>query len=66
MTPIATHEDHTPLLRPAEAAALLAVKRKTVYRLIDRGDLPAVDVGRAIRIAPADLAAYPARARAAA
>ena len=45
MPPIATHEGHAPLLKSAEAAARLAVNRKTVYRVIDRGELAAVHVG---------------------
>lgn len=38
-----------------ECAALLAVDHKTVRRLIDRGELPALRVGRVLRIDPADL-----------
>ena len=58
MSPTATTEDSRPLLRPAEAADRLAVTRKTVCRLIDRSELCAVHVGRAVRIAPDDLDAY--------
>jgi excisionase family DNA binding protein len=43
------------MLRPIEVAELLAVSRKHVYRLIDRGDLKAVHVGGAVRIPPAEL-----------
>lgn len=42
-------------LTVAECAALLRVDRKTVRRLIERGDLPALRVGRVLRIDPADL-----------
>jgi putative molybdopterin biosynthesis protein len=48
----------TPLLRPADAAERLAVSRKTVYRLIDRGELRAIHVGRVVRIDPDDLDRY--------
>jgi len=53
-----TFDDRRPLLRPADVAELLSVGRKTVYRLVDRGELPAVHVGSAVRVAPADLDAY--------
>lgn len=44
-------------LTVAECADLLAVDHKTVRRLIDRGELPALRVGRVLRIDPADLEA---------
>lgn len=44
-------------LSVAECAELLAVEHKTVRRLIDRGELPALRVGRLLRIDPADLGA---------
>ena len=46
------------LLSPREVAELLAVNRATVYELIARGELRAVRVASALRIARADLAAY--------
>jgi excisionase family DNA binding protein len=46
-----------PYLTVAECAALLAVDHKTVRRLIERGELPALRVGRALRISPDDLSA---------
>ena len=46
-----------PYLSVAECAALLAVDHKTIRRLIDRGQLPALRVGRVLRIDPADLEA---------
>ena len=39
-----------PLLTVAEAAALLRVSKRTVYRLIDREHLSATKVGAAWRI----------------
>jgi len=46
------------LLTPVEVAERLGVCRDTVYRLCDRGELPHVRISNAIRIAPADLAAF--------
>jgi len=51
------------LLTIAEAAEHLGVSDTTVYRLISRDELAYVRIGRAIRITPADLAAYIARQR---
>jgi excisionase family DNA binding protein len=50
--------DGTVLLTPAEVARLAQVSRETVYREIDRGELPAVHVGRQLRIDPIDLNQY--------
>src|SRR5215211_3325434 len=47
-----------PLLRPVDVADLLNVSRKTAYRLIAGGDLPAIRIGTTLRIRPADLVAY--------
>jgi excisionase family DNA binding protein len=52
------------LLTVREAAERLAVSTATVYGLCDRGELPHVRISNAIRIAPADLAAFLARSRA--
>jgi putative molybdopterin biosynthesis protein len=54
----ATPEDTQPLLTPRDAAEQLAVSLKTIYREIDRGELPALHAGRQIRIDPADLRDY--------
>jgi putative molybdopterin biosynthesis protein len=58
MSQTATPEDTRPLLSPAEAARLANVSRKTVYREIDRGALPALHVGRQLRIDPTDFRLY--------
>ena len=50
--------DGTVLLSPADAARLAQVSRDTIYREIDRGELPARHVGRQLRIDPADFQAY--------
>jgi excisionase family DNA binding protein len=50
MTQTATPEDTGALLSPAAVARLAAISRKTVYREIGRGELPAIPVGRQLRI----------------
>ncbi len=47
-----------PLLTAADVADELRVSTMTVYRLVRRGDLPAVRVGRNYRIRRRDLTAY--------
>lgn len=47
-----------PLLTAAEVADELRVSTMTVYRLVRRGELPAVRVGRNYRIRRRDLTAY--------
>ena len=44
-----------PLLTPAEAAALLAVRRSWVYDATRHGELPCVRVGRHLRFLRSDL-----------
>lgn len=46
------------LLTAAEVAGTLRVSTMTVYRLIRRGELPAVRVGRNYRVRASDLEAY--------
>jgi putative molybdopterin biosynthesis protein len=48
----------TVLLSPADAARLAQVSRDTIYREIDRGELPARHVGRQLRIDPDEFQAY--------
>ena len=43
-----------------DAARRLGVATKTVYRFIDRGELPAYRIGRVIRLKDADVEAYEA------
>ena len=55
------------LLRAEEAAKLLALGRSTVFQLLATGELPAVRVGRAVRVRRVDLERWiEERARAAA
>jgi excisionase family DNA binding protein len=58
--------DGTVLLTPTDAARLAKVSRDTIYREIERGALPALHVGRLLRIDPDDFRHYLARERAAA
>jgi putative molybdopterin biosynthesis protein len=46
------------LLSPADAARLAQASRDTIYREIERGELPARHVGRQVRIDPADFRRY--------
>lgn len=46
------------LLRVSQVAERLALSRSEAYRLVGAGDLPAVTIGRAVRIHPADLQAF--------
>ncbi len=47
---VAGMEQKPETLKVAEVAAKLRVDPRTVYRMIDRGELPAIRVGRLIRI----------------
>ena len=65
---LSTHtatRDGTVLLSPADAARLAQVSRDTIYREIERGQLPARHVGRQLRIDLDDFRAYLDRERAA-
>jgi len=46
------------LLTYKQAGALLGVTERTVWTLVDDGELPSVRFGRSVRIDPADLRAY--------
>lgn len=56
-------EPTTPLFTVDIAAAQLAVSRRTIYRLVASGDLPAVRVGERLRFRPAEIDAYLERDR---
>ena len=47
----------------SEAADYLGVNTRTLYRLIDEGDLPAYKLGRVIRLQESDVLAFVERAR---
>ena len=46
------------LLKPKEAADVLAVSERTLWTLTDNGDVPAVRIGHSVRYDPGDLAAW--------
>ena len=50
-----TDIDDRLLLRLPEVAARLGLGRSTVYELIQRGELPVIRVGRAVRVPAAAL-----------
>jgi excisionase family DNA binding protein len=49
------------LLTVSEIAARLALSHATVYRMLERGDIPCVSIGRSLRVAGVDLDAFLAR-----
>jgi len=53
------------LLRPREAADLLAISERTLWDLTNRGDLSCVRLGRSVRYDPGDLAAWIAQKKSA-
>jgi excisionase family DNA binding protein len=44
-------QQETQLLKPAEAAAMLAISRRLLWSLSNRGDIPVVRIGRLVRYA---------------
>jgi excisionase family DNA binding protein len=50
--------DTDRLLRPEQVAERLACGRSQVYNLINRGELPGVNVGRLVRVRESDLNAF--------
>ena len=48
-------EHASPLLSVAAVARHCGVSNKTVYRWIDRGELPALKLGGLLRVDPSDL-----------
>ena len=62
----AAHPEATPtlpMLRVGEVAQQLRLAPRSLWRLIDRGELKVHRFGRAVRISPADLAAFVAARR---
>ena len=47
---MAPRSDQELLLRMDVAAARLAVSRATLYRMVQRGELPTVRIGSAVRV----------------
>ena len=48
-------EEHPLLLRAEEAARLTSLGRSTIFKMLACGELPAVRVGRAVRVRRSDL-----------
>jgi excisionase family DNA binding protein len=48
-------EPSAMLLKPAEAAKLLQIGERTLWRLTDAGEIPCIRIGRSVRYDPADL-----------
>lgn len=46
------------LLKPRDAAKLLAISERMLYTLTKRGDIVAVRMGKAVRYTQAELAAF--------
>lgn len=46
------------LLTPLEVAEVTGLGRTTVYQFISQGTIPAVKIGRAVRVPVADLKAW--------
>ena len=51
-------EEDTDLLRVPQVAKMLDVSQPTVWRLVGRGELESIKVGRSRRIAPEAVEAY--------
>ncbi|MGH9263067.1 MAG: helix-turn-helix domain-containing protein [Acidimicrobiales bacterium] len=51
-------EDHPDWLKPIEAARRLGLPTRELYRLIDRGEVPAYKFGRTVRLLAADVEEY--------
>lgn len=60
---MATGVDEVEWLSTQEAASRLGVVVRTLYRLIDSGDLAAYKIGRVIRLQKADVDDFIARSR---
>ncbi len=48
----------TGLLTARQAAEQLAISTRKLWELTQRRDIPSIRIGRSVRYAPADLAAY--------
>jgi excisionase family DNA binding protein len=51
------------LLNPADAAKTLSISPRTLWGLPDRGEIPCIRIGRAVRYDPRDLMAWIAKKR---
>lgn len=53
--PTTRDEPHILLMTSREAATALAVSERTLWTLTNRGEIPAVRIGRSVRYDPHDL-----------
>ena len=53
-----TQDLPTPLLKATDIAEMLNISRAFAYRLMKQGDIPTVQIGRAVRVRPSDLHSY--------
>lgn len=49
------------LLKPVEAAKTLSISPRLLWALTDRGEIPCIRIGRAVRYDPRDLTAWIAK-----
>jgi excisionase family DNA binding protein len=52
------NSDRTILLTIRDTCELLGIGRSTLYRLIDRGEIPVIHIGRAVRLRRSDVDAW--------
>ena len=55
--------DADQLLTARQAAAQLAISTRKLWEMSNKGDIPLIRIGRAVRYAPDDIAAYIANHR---
>lgn len=55
---LAAGHDVRPLLDPAQAARQLGIATEELFRLIDRGDVPAYRLADEIRLRPSEVDRY--------
>ena len=51
----------TLLHKPVDAATTLSISPRTLWALTDRGEIPCIRIGRAVRYDPRDLTAWIAK-----
>ena len=62
-TPASTHPVVKPLLTYREAGEILGVTERTIFRLVQDGEIPNVKFGRSVRIDPDDLCVFIKKAK---
>ncbi len=54
----AAADENRRLLKVGEVSDLLAIPKRSIYMLIQRGEMPAVRFGKTVRVDPDELQAY--------